>query len=341
MAAEAVLPERARGATGFPWLGDDTVRFAPAHARARARSRGCGGCLRSGRAPPCSTRTSAATTCRPRWPRSAGPDVKVLWHVHTFLGERRAMRMANRFKLGVVSRRVERILCVAPHLAEGVLARGAPAAKVSFFPNGLDTTVHVPPSAERRSGARDALGIAPDAVVALHFGRDWELKGGDVFLETMARLRAGPLPGPDRHVPPRRGARSGAGGRARAGRRTAHARRGCTTSATSTPRRTCCWPPAAARGCRSPCWRRWPAGCRWWPPTSPATTSRARSCPRWRSCRSIPMRSPPLWSRALDRDDRAAADARPRQAAPGSSARWAWRPGRGAWRTSTRAWPPR
>ena len=32
-------------------------------------------------------------------------------------------------------------------------------------------------------------------MVALHFGRQWELKGGDVFLETMARLRAGPFPG--------------------------------------------------------------------------------------------------------------------------------------------------
>ena len=43
-------------------------------------------------------------------------------------------------------RRVERILCVAPHLAEGVVARGAPPAACEYFPNGLDTDAHAPVS---------------------------------------------------------------------------------------------------------------------------------------------------------------------------------------------------
>ena len=121
----------------------DTVRFAPAHARTASvpwlRR------LLAERPGHAILHTHFSLYDMPAALAALGrPDVKVLWHVHTFLGDRRAVSMANRFKLGVVSRRVERILCVAPHLAEGVLARGAPAAKVSFFPNGLDTTVHVP-----------------------------------------------------------------------------------------------------------------------------------------------------------------------------------------------------
>ena len=68
-----------------------------------------------------------------------------------------------------------------------------PAAKVSYFPNGLDTDgARAALGRAPVRAARDALGIPPDAVVALHFGRDWELKGGDVFLEPMARLQGSP-----------------------------------------------------------------------------------------------------------------------------------------------------
>ena len=116
--------------------------------------------------------------------------VRVVWHTHTVLSETRTMRVANRVKLGAIGRRVDRILCVGPHLADDVIARGARPERVSYFPNGLDTSVYTPPAPAERVAAREALGIAPDATVVLHFGRDWLLKGGDLFLKAIARMRA-------------------------------------------------------------------------------------------------------------------------------------------------------
>src|SRR2546421_10070731 len=57
-------------------------------------------------------------------------DVRAFWHLHTVLSDSLSIRLANRFKLGVASRPVERLLCVAPHLAEEVVRRGAPPDKV-------------------------------------------------------------------------------------------------------------------------------------------------------------------------------------------------------------------
>jgi glycosyltransferase involved in cell wall biosynthesis len=116
------------------------------------------------------------------------PGVSVLWQVHTVLNEELRIRAANRIKLGLLSRRVSRILCVAPHLVDAVIARGAPRAKVELFPNGVDTAAFAPPSAEARLDARRHLGVAPDAQVLLHFGRDWHGKGGDLFLGAVKRL---------------------------------------------------------------------------------------------------------------------------------------------------------
>jgi glycosyltransferase involved in cell wall biosynthesis len=116
------------------------------------------------------------------------PGVSVLWQVHTVLNEELRIRAANRIKLALLSRRVSRILCVAPHLVDAVIARGAPRGKVELFPNGVDTAAFAPPSAEARLDARRVLGLAPDAQVLLHFGRDWHGKGGDLFLGAVKLL---------------------------------------------------------------------------------------------------------------------------------------------------------
>jgi glycosyltransferase EpsD len=112
----------------------------------------------------------------------------VLWQVHTVLNEELRIRAANRIKLALLSRRVSRILCVAPHLVDAVIARGAPRGKVELFPNGVDTAAFAPPSAETRLDARGLLGVAPEAQVLLHFGRDWRGKGGDLFLGAVKLL---------------------------------------------------------------------------------------------------------------------------------------------------------
>ena len=194
MAVQAVLPDPAKDRGWIGQLDGIDVRFLPMDSRAGSvgRLRQLVGEERG----PTILHTHFSVFDMPAVAAAAGRrDVKVLWHVHTVLGEGAGQRAANLFKLAVVGRRVERILCVAPHLAEGVLARGAPPGRVEYFPNALDTEAHAPPSPERRRAARESLGLAPEAIVALHFGRDWKLKGGDLFLRSVARLRESGLPG--------------------------------------------------------------------------------------------------------------------------------------------------
>jgi glycosyltransferase involved in cell wall biosynthesis len=117
-----------------------------------------------------------------------------IWSIHTVLSHHPLVRLRNRLRLGLLSRPVERILCVAPHLVDAVIARGAPPDKVQLFPNGLDTDEFPLLTHGERSAARTALGLPKDATVLLHFGRDWHLKGGDLFLEAARLLRQGDHP---------------------------------------------------------------------------------------------------------------------------------------------------
>jgi glycosyltransferase involved in cell wall biosynthesis len=116
------------------------------------------------------------------------PDTTVLWHMLSPLlpGPRAWARNAVRFAL--LSRGVERILCVAPDLAEDVKGRLAPRSRVEFVPNPIDTERFRPPTGDERARARRALGLPPDAPVLAHCGWDWTRKGGDVYLSAVARL---------------------------------------------------------------------------------------------------------------------------------------------------------
>jgi glycosyltransferase involved in cell wall biosynthesis len=118
------------------------------------------------------------------------PNVKTIWHFHTVLGDEPLVRARNRLRFLVAGRHVERMLCVAPHLAEAIVARGAPRAKVRYFPNAVDVA-RFPGEvgADERTRARAELGLDPDATVLLHIGRDWQLKGGDLFLDALELLR--------------------------------------------------------------------------------------------------------------------------------------------------------
>jgi glycosyltransferase involved in cell wall biosynthesis len=111
-------------------------------------------------------------------------DVRAIWHFHTVLGDSLRVRVRNRLRFALASRYVERMLCVGPGLAEAIRARGAPAGKVVEFPNGLDVAPF-PAGIEagERAAARAELGVPADATVLLHIGREWRLKGGDLFLD--------------------------------------------------------------------------------------------------------------------------------------------------------------
>jgi glycosyltransferase involved in cell wall biosynthesis len=117
------------------------------------------------------------------------PDVKTIWHFHTVPAEDLRTRLRNRLRFGLASRHVERMLCVSPYLVDSLAARGAPRAKLEYFPNGVDVSRFPGPvGADERAAARAALGLDPYATVLLHIGRDWQLKGGDLFLDALAAL---------------------------------------------------------------------------------------------------------------------------------------------------------
>lgn len=116
------------------------------------------------------------------------PNVTAYWHVHTKItrGPWRWLRNAVRF--GVLSRGVERIFCVAPDLARDVRRRLGPASKVEFFPNAIDLDAFQLAEPGRRREARERLGLPQDVPVLAHMGRDWHLKGGDLYEGAIRRL---------------------------------------------------------------------------------------------------------------------------------------------------------
>jgi glycosyltransferase involved in cell wall biosynthesis len=114
----------------------------------------------------------------------------VFWHVHTPHGQGLGLRARNLLKYGVGGRRVERILCVSTELADVVTRRGAPRSRVEHVPNAVDADrFHLASAAERDQARRD-MGLRREARVLAHFGWDWHRKGGDLFCQTVARLRA-------------------------------------------------------------------------------------------------------------------------------------------------------
>lgn len=111
-----------------------------------------------------------------------------IWHIHTRLKHGAVAWARNAVRFAVLSRGTSEILCVAPDLARGVRRRLAPPGRVTFLPNAIDTRRFAPRSPDERQRARDQLGLPPHAPVLAHFGRDWHLKGGDLYLGAVARL---------------------------------------------------------------------------------------------------------------------------------------------------------
>jgi glycosyltransferase involved in cell wall biosynthesis len=104
------------------------------------------------------------------------------------------VRARNAVKYALLGRLTSRILCVSPDLAARARRLGAPARAVRFFPNAIDAAAFAPPTEAERAAARAALGLSPDALALLHFGWDWHGKGGDLFLDAVAQLRAAGRP---------------------------------------------------------------------------------------------------------------------------------------------------
>jgi glycosyltransferase involved in cell wall biosynthesis len=187
-----VLPGRAREA---PWVHDFTAAGIGLHfADAEGRRERAGWLERElgGEPGPTVLHThftlwdAPAVLAARRLDRAA-----VVWHIHTTLGKTLAARLRNMAKFAGLGRGVSALLCPAPNIADDVRRRLAPRGRVHFLPSVVDVEEFPMLGAEDRLGYREELGIAPGAIVLLHFGWHWHLKGGDIFLATVRELLAG------------------------------------------------------------------------------------------------------------------------------------------------------
>lgn len=113
-----------------------------------------------------------------------------IWHIHTVLGRSPPMVARHMAKLALARRlQVAAIVCPSEPMASALRRRGAPPNRLHVFRSAIDLDAFPVLDARSRSGAREALGLPPDATVLLHFGWDWKLKGGDRFLAAIAALR--------------------------------------------------------------------------------------------------------------------------------------------------------
>jgi glycosyltransferase involved in cell wall biosynthesis len=116
------------------------------------------------------------------------PNLVVYWHIHTVLSNRPRALLANALKFSLIGRYVDRILAPSADVADELRRRFAKRGKVSVFPNAVDPRAFPVASSEQRAAFRKELGVPDEADVLLHFGRDWYLKDGDIFLEALRVL---------------------------------------------------------------------------------------------------------------------------------------------------------
>ncbi len=186
---EAVFSPVSRGR---PWLAELESAGVPAHF---ADDDGARGLLRALRAALPAEGTAVVHT------HFTGFDVPaivaaatrraptgVIWHLHTGLQATPRARLANAVKFGLLGRRADRIVAVAPHLAAAARRRLAPAGRTIAMLNAIDTERFPRRDAQGIAEARAALGIDPAGPLVLHFGRDWRLKGGDLLLDAVRIL---------------------------------------------------------------------------------------------------------------------------------------------------------
>jgi glycosyltransferase involved in cell wall biosynthesis len=119
------------------------------------------------------------------------PETAVVWHVHTpfYPGLRARARSAIKYR--VLGRPVTAILVSGPDPARGVIRAGAPRSRIDVVGNGIETARFTLVSDEEREVYRERLELPRGARILLHFGWDWYLKDGDLFLAAVRELLDG------------------------------------------------------------------------------------------------------------------------------------------------------
>jgi glycosyltransferase involved in cell wall biosynthesis len=192
--AEAVFPERAQGRDWFGELerAGISTRLAPTGTR-RDLTRWLEA-LVSGNDAPLLLHTHFTTFDIPALKVARSRDrTAVIWHIHTD-SVRLGVRVRSGAKFALLGSRVDRILTPAESLAERI-ARWAPRAHVEAVSSAVDASRFPLASPTDRSRARAELGLGPDRTVILHFGWNWQLKGGELFLRTVKNLEEAGLDG--------------------------------------------------------------------------------------------------------------------------------------------------
>lgn len=118
------------------------------------------------------------------------PRTAVFWHKHGRTARGPTMAARNFAKYALVGRCVDRMLCVSPEVAADIRRCHADARSVTTFPNAIDTDRFVLITSEQRRQARQELSIDESARVVLHFGWDWDRKGGDLMLSAAQALQS-------------------------------------------------------------------------------------------------------------------------------------------------------
>jgi glycosyltransferase involved in cell wall biosynthesis len=117
-------------------------------------------------------------------------DMPLIWHVHTVLATGLRVHLTNIARFSLFARSTDLILCPAQNVADEMVARGAPRSRVEVFPSPIDVGFFPLADAKRRAAARAELEIPQDRAVLLHFGRDAQVKGTDLFLAAADALAA-------------------------------------------------------------------------------------------------------------------------------------------------------
>jgi glycosyltransferase involved in cell wall biosynthesis len=188
---EAVFPPRAADRYWLQDLRESGIscRIAPAASR-RALARWISALLDQSSAPTIVHAQFSAYDIPAVLARRRHRDLAVVWHVHTVLASNPRVYLTNLVRFSVFARFADLILCPAQNIADGMIARGAPRARIEVFPSPIDVDFFRLADAGRRAAAREELGIPSDRKVLLHFGRDREVKGTDLFLAAAGALGA-------------------------------------------------------------------------------------------------------------------------------------------------------
>ena len=113
---------------------------------------------------------------------SRNPRRDAYWHVHTVLARDPISLTRNISKFTLFGRRINGVFCPAVNIGDALRRRGIPSNQLRVIPSGIDPDAFPLLDDDARRAAKESLGLPEGSTVLLHFGWDWRIKGGDLFL---------------------------------------------------------------------------------------------------------------------------------------------------------------